>query len=387
MKLQIRETCDISASGRSLYPFINAIRQSEIACAAQYCRNGTFHCRILRRDLIALQELATAHGVALEVRERPSLLRRLRRYRLRFGIPLGLLLCTGVLFYYSNTVVTIEIRGNAQVSESVILAVLERSGVTEGVWIPGIDFIRSERTLRAAVPEIAWVGMRHTGNRLVVEISEATPNVELLHERTPCNIVSSYDAQITDVTVYSGQLTRLIGDGVAKGDMLVSGVIEDEKGHVTYHHSIASIRGIYTKEAELTEYFTVTETEKTGKTHVSRHLRLFDLRIPLTIGRHNFNTYTETEADIPFSFLGHTLPFGVIQRTYTETLEEITVRTEEETQLALNAAIVRYEKNFLSDVEILDRSITYSSDDNGMTCHISYTVEGEIGTKSDIYVK
>lgn len=387
MKLYFREICSIRASGGSLYAFINAIRRSTIRCEAQSCRREVFHCRIRERDLTALQELAAQYRITLEIRRRPSLMGRLKRYRLRLGLPLGLLLGILLVFYYSNTVATIEIQGNSTISDSVILAMLEREGVTAGKWMADIDFQRCEQALRMHVPGVAWASLRHTGNRLVVEISEATPQIEMLHERTPCNIVSMYDAQITDVTVYNGHLARLIGDGVSKGELLVSGVFEDAKGHVTYHHAIAEVRGIYTKEAELTEYFTVTETDRTGRSFRRNYLQIFHLRIPLTLGGHGFTDYTEQETYVPFSLFSHELPFGVLQQSFAETAAEITVRTEAETRLALNGALVRYEKNFLSDVEILGRETTFSADENGITCRITYTVEGEIGTVSDIYVK
>ncbi len=387
MGLQIRTMYDVTAVGGRLYPFINEIRRSEIVCIAQYCQNDAFFCRIYGRDLDAFQRLAAGCGVELSMREHPSLFKILRRYRLRLGIPIGVLLCCGIIFYFSNIVATIDILGNNMVSDSVILAVLEQSGVSEGTWMTDIDFTRTERRLRAAVPDIAWVGIRHTGNRLVVEISEATPKIDMLHERTPCNIVSLYDAQITDVRIYNGHLERLVGDGVAKGELLVSGVFEDEKGHITYHHAIASITGIYSKEAELSEYFVTSSSEPTGNVHKRQYFRIFLLKIPLGSGNHGFTDFTVSETDTAFSFLQHELPFGIVQQTFTETETEISTRSEEETRLALNGAIVRYEKNFLSDVEILERKIDYISDENGITCHILYTLKGEIGTTSDIYVK
>lgn len=384
---RISQFYEISASGGQLYPFINAIYRSDIICTHQRCRGDAFECRIPAKYLPELRTLAEHYGITLEIRALPSLLGWLKRYRFRFGIPAGLLLCGGLLFYLSNIAVTIEVRGNTTISDSVILAVLEENGIAEGKWIGSMDMTHCERRLRMSVPGIAWAGIRSSGNRLVVEVTEATPKLPMLNERIPCNIVSQYDAQVTDVLVYSGHLVRLIGDGVAKGELLVSGVYEDEKGHITYHHAIAHITGIYQKEAELTEYFTVSKTEETGRTHVRRFLRLFHLRIPLGSGNHGFSEYHLRESDTPFSFLGQELPFSILQETYTETRTLTQTRDTAETELALNGAIVRYEKNFLQDVEILDREITYSSDENGMSCHIVYTLEGEIGAISDIYIK
>lgn len=387
MKLTLQSLTDVRADGRQLYAFINAIRRSDIICAEQHCRGEQFLCRIRTADAEQLQTLASKYSVSLELRHRPSLQQKLRRFRLRIGLFLGVMLCGIAIFYFSNTISVIELQGVETVSGDLILTILHEEGVTEGTWIAGIDFTHCERRIRAAVPGIAWVGIRHTGSRLVVEIHESTPKPEMIYSNQPSNIVSMYDAQITGVRVYGGHLVRLLGDGVAAGELLVSGVFEDEKGHITYHHAHAEIMGIYTREAELTEYFTTTTVEETGRQQDRRVFRLFSLRIPLSLGKCSFENRRTAESYVPYSFLGHTLPFGIEQQHFYETQTETTVRSEEETLLALHAAIVRYEKNFLSDVTILDREITYSTSETGITCRLSYTVEGEIGTQSELFVK
>lgn len=387
MGLNIRERLDITATGGKLYPFINAIRRSDIVCTKQRCKGEKFYCRIYRADQQKLQRIAESCGVSIESKSSHTLLGALRPYRLRLGFLLGTLTCIFILFLYSNTVSTVEVRGNEEVSSGVILSVLKHEGLKPGKWITDIDYESCERKLRLYIPQLAWAAIRHEGSRIVVEVHEATPKTEMLHERVPCNIISMYDAQITDVRVYNGHLERLIGDGVKKGELLVSGVLEDDKGGVFYHHAIASIKGVYQKEAELTEYFSVPKTEKTGKSRTKRFFRLFHLEIPLNFGTHHFSECIETVTDIPYRFLGKTLPFGIMRRTYTETSTKTVTRTEEETQLALNSAIVRYEKNFLSDVKILDRSISYSKHDDGLSCRIFYILEGEIGRTADIFVK
>lgn len=385
--MKIREYCDVSAKGRNPYPFINAIRQSDILCSEQYCSGEEFRCRILRSDIAALQGLAAQFRMELEFRERRSLFGFLRKYRLRFGLLAGLLIGTCLIFYQSNVVETIEIQGNQTVYESVILSVLEQEGLEQGVWIPDIDISHCEQAVRAVLPEVAWCGIRLRGSHIIVQVTEVTPQTPMLNERTPCNIVSLYDAQITGVKIYNGHLQRLIGDGVAAGDMIVSGVFENKFGVTTYHHAIASVTGIYTREAELTEYFEVTETNSTGRTFQQKWLRIFGLRIPLTLGKPDYADYTESEREAPLSMLSYPLPCGIIQRITTEREVQTFTRNEEETMLALNAAIVRYEKNLLSDVTILDRTIDYTATEEAITCRIRYQVEGEIGTESDIFVK
>ena len=90
---------------------------------------------------------------------------KLKKYRFRFGIPAGILMSIGILFYYSNVVTVIEIEGNESVPESIILSQLEQDGLKLGAWIADLDTANCETNLRIKIPEIAWAGIRNYGNR------------------------------------------------------------------------------------------------------------------------------------------------------------------------------------------------------------------------------
>lgn len=385
--MQLFDLCEVTVSGRNPYPFINAVRASPLPCCEQHCIGEVFHCRIRTSDLAAFQELAAKYGLQTELRRNRSVQRWLRRYRLRFGILIGLLASACLIFWQSNTVEHIELQGNRRVSGTTILNILSDEGVDIGTWIPGIDMGHCELTIRRNIPGIAWCGIRHTGSRLIVEIAEETPHIPMLHSRTPCNIIAAQDAQITDVQVYCGYLQRLPGSGVAKGDLIVSGVFEDAFGRTTFHHAYAAITGIYTKEAELTAYREEFSAVPTGQSICRRSLRLFGLRIPLQFSRPNFTASRTRTTETPLSFLQWTLPVSLISVTEEELSETAVTRTPEELRLALQSEIVRYEQNILTDVTILDREMEFEETDDALTCHIRYTVEGEIGEESDFFVQ
>lgn len=384
--MKIREFCNIQADGRTPYPFINAIRQSNIVCYHQYCKGEIFFCRVLKSDLPKLKKLAEIYHMNLKIQEQKSFFGKLKKYKFRFGVPLGIIISIFILFYYSNIVTKIDIQGNELVSENIILALLEQENVKLGTWITDIDMRHCEIVLRTQISEIAWAGIRHTGNRLVIEITEETPHVEMLHENTPCHIISRYNAQITNVEVYSGQLQCLIGDGISKGDIIVSGIVEDDLGNINFRHSYAKITGIYTEQTELTEYFTTSQTVSTGNTTCQRWFQLFNLKIPLQLYKPDYQESKIKENYIAFQFLGHELPCGIFQRTTEELQTSVTERSEQEVQLALHSDIVRYEKNFLQDVNILEQNLEFQINQDNITCYVSYKVEGEIGMTSDFFV-
>ena len=61
--------------------------------------------------------------------------------------------------------------------------------------------------------------------------------------------------------------------------------------------------------------------------------------------------------------------------------------TPEEAKAVIEEKVFIYEKNFLSDVNIINCSLEYSQSDTGIDCIVRYTLEGEIGMKKDIWAK
>jgi hypothetical protein len=143
---------------------------------------------------------------------------------------------------------------------------------------------------------------------------------------------------------------------------------------------------IYTRETELTVYREQTETHPTGRTFTRKFLRIFGINLPLTAGNPNFGASRLHTTETPLSFLGLTLPCDILTETTEETETQTISYTEEEVQLLLNADIMRFEKNLLSDVEILSRDIRYTASETCVTAHITYRLEGEIGEQSEIFV-
>lgn len=131
----------------------------------------------------------------------------MKGYRFRFGIILGILILFSFVFYLSNIVVSVEVYGNSGVSREQIVSALD-IGIYKGKFIADIDFRKCEQRLRLSIPDIAWTGIRHTGSRIVVDVTEADPPPEMVRDDIPCNIIADCDAQIESVEVYSGRLMK-----------------------------------------------------------------------------------------------------------------------------------------------------------------------------------
>jgi similar to stage IV sporulation protein len=385
--MKMKRSIRINAKGKQLNRFINAIHQHRIDCREQFCRGEVFHCDIYRRDLKELQDIAKNCGIELKTAEYDSLSARLFRYRRRLGLLIGILLAFTAALYFSQVVVTIEIEGNSVVSDEVILSALEELDIKAGTPVCKINIPYCENKLRLMIDDVAWAGIRHTGSRLVVQVTEVEHVPEMLLDRVPCNIVASRNAEISSVLVRSGQLKHIVGDYVPKGTILISGVDETENGRTFVHHAMGDIRGIYEENVSFSAPFHAEEALPTGRTDTQRTLRLFSLDIPLYFGKSNYSSPSETKEKNAVIF-GHELPLGIKTRTVSETAVTEKDYTEEELTEKLMERVYLYENNFLGNgTKILSRDITTETNGDALTLRAAYRLEGNICEQRDIFIK
>ena len=185
MSVKLRGSMRINAQGKKLYKFINLMHENRIECRGQYCRGEIFRGDVFNRDMKRIRELAKECGVELKAAEYDSLSARLRRYRKRIGLFMGLIFSALTVLYFSQTIVTIEIEGNTSISDDIILSALAELDVKAGTPFYRLDLRECQNRLKTMVEGIAWAGIRHTGSRIAVQIREAEPKPDMSLERAP----------------------------------------------------------------------------------------------------------------------------------------------------------------------------------------------------------
>ena len=141
--------------------------------------------------------------------------------------------------------------------------------------MPSLRYAHCLRHLQIKLSPLCWAAMRHTGNRLVVEVREATEKPEMYLDRQPCNLVAAKPAQIVDLSIRDGQVMRLIGDAVQEGELLVSGILADDKGHTTLHHASGSVIGEYQETQTFFCSYAQSIRTKTGRCKENQSLNFF----------------------------------------------------------------------------------------------------------------
>lgn len=367
--------------------FINALKASNISCTNIRVEKGLVLGEVVSVQAKGLAALARDQRSQISFTGRRGLRFKIQRYHQRMGVLIGIAAAAAIIFYFSNIVLKIEIQGNQNISSERLMDLLEESGIAPGKFIPAMDLTQAEKKIKASDRELAWVGLRSSGGRIVLEVDEMTPHEKVLPAHIPCNIVASRDAQLIKAEVYSGKLVPRIGEGVRKGDLLVSGADTDIHGLSTVTHANASVIGQYTEKQCFTQAMAQQAMIPTGEVIRRNSLTFFGLEIPLFLGREPKGDFECDESKTGLSFFQIDLPVGITRRSY-QLLEarEKTYTPEEAEEMALQQ-MEEYEEVFYRDIQIIKKQTQKIQTDTTVSIIVTYVLEGEIGTNVEIILK
>lgn len=174
----------------------------------------------------ALKNIAEENRHELEILEEKGfyLLRDIIKRRL--GFITGAVIFILALYFLSSFVWTLEVSGNKKIEKSKILITAAKYGLYEGA--PKWRFSRSEveEGILDDLSQLSYAKVDIKGVKVTIEVVEKILPDENVN--APCHIVAARDGIIYDMLVLQGQPYVKIGDVVAKGDILISGIIFPE---------------------------------------------------------------------------------------------------------------------------------------------------------------
>lgn len=340
-------------------------------------------------DFGELKAFAEYNKAQLEHIEKNGPVFTLWKYKKRLGIAAGLLAALMLVFYFSNTVLRIEVYGNESISDERVKSILADYGIKIGTFIPSLDLRDTEQRVLTAFDSFSWIGIRSSGCRVLVDISELSEKPEMIPISTPCNVIAACDAQIVDIrNVYLGMLVPMLYDGVQKGDILISGTVDGKLDHDYYVHAMGEIIGRYDREVTFEQPYLDSivnyGTEKTKKS-----LWVFGARIPLYLNKEESFEFEYSEKIEYAKLFGLELPVGIVTAELKPyTVDEIEY-SPEQAKIILESKIDLYEKNFLDKekITIIEKNAVFEDNNDKMTVTVNYTLESDIGVTQEILAK
>lgn len=333
------------------------------------------------RRLRPLVHKTRTKAVILERHGLPFVLYRYRKRKLFAG---GALFCMALLYVLSLFIWNIHVEGNYSLSDEVILAYLENTGVVHGMAKRNVHGEEIEAGLREYFQEITWTSAEVKGTRLIIHVQENEDQAsEMIPENEPADLVSSGEGTIVSMIVRSGTPAVSEGMEVQKGDLLVGSrvdVLDDagETANTYYVHADADIRIQRTEYYE--EAFDMHYSKKvyTGETRSSYYLMIGQKRLQFRLWHPD--TYEQSDfiaSELPLKITENFyLPVVFGKSTEQEYVEEEAVYTKEEAVAhAKEGWALFFEKLRIKGLQIIENNVKIDISGGVCTAKGDYLIE------------
>ena len=347
-------------------------------------RDGKMECRCYCHDYKKFARLARKRHCQIKVATRHGFPFLLHRYRFRVGLLAGAIGFFAFLAVMSCFVWQIDINGNYRLSDAQILQAAEQMGVKKGAFKFGIDFDKVESQLQQQFGGFAWLSINEIGTHVMIEISEMEPKPETVKPSSPCNVVAGYTGIIRDVRPLGGQAVVKAGDVVKEGDLLISGIIDDQLEQTHYYHAYGSVTAEVIRTVSFSQNLNSERTIYTGVEKTKKYLSIFGGRIPLFFEKVEDNMKKQSVQYHPVSIFGFTMPFGIEEITYQVYQTERLRLDEQGARRMLVEQATQWEEENLKGAKILNRQESFQQEGDQRILQIEYTVEQEIGVQKEI---
>lgn len=196
--------------------------------AMEWLDEHTVRFTTRRYTLARLEELAREAGYEAVRESSRGLPDFLGRFRTRYAFLIGLAFALCAVSFLSRFVLTVEVSGNQRVPTAVILSQLRRLGVRPGVYGPSLNRKQLVQEALLELEDLSWMAINLHGTRVEVVVRESIKQPERLDESGYFDIVSQADGVVIHLEPEQGEAAVQEGDVVAKGDVLISGMVTME---------------------------------------------------------------------------------------------------------------------------------------------------------------
>lgn len=346
-------------------------------------REDAYYGCVARTMYSRLCALASRAGIDVQECGRHGLPYLANRYRKRIG-----LLCGGILFLVllavsQQFIWSVKIEGNVNTNPAELTALLAEQGVRWGALKRNIDQRYIAREMLIHGEGLSWAALNLHGTTAILRIRERTPPPPKIDTNVPANLVASEDGQIKRLQVTDGKAVLQEGDTVRKGEVIVSGVWQDQWGLT--HFIRAGGQAYAHVPRKLTVKIPLLQ-ETCSFTDVKRHtyLEISSLQIPLFFYQEPQGEYkTERYSEYPV-FLGITMPFSIGHENMLFFERQQQKISPEQALARAQRQLEVLERHTFGDDPIISRDVSAEFMDGALTLQGNYEIEMDIAERRDI---
>ena len=272
-----------------------------------------------------LRKCAKNSSVKIRIIEKRGAFVLLHRHRKRKGVIIGIVAAIALIVFCSTRVWNIEVSGCSDELCNAVIYQLRQNGVAIGCAKSKIDVKDLQKSLMLEDKRIAWIAINIVGSTAFIEVSETKDPPETIDpSEKVANIVAACDGQIKYLEVYDGQPMVKVGETVSKGDIIVSGIMEDKYGKKQMKYARAKVIARVNEEITVKVPLEQTVWQQCGSGRQKWYLSMDDKLLPISFGKVPSGAYSVEEDKRSMLF------FDIIKKTYTPQIQQQIKMTEKQ---------------------------------------------------------
>lgn len=334
-------------------------------------------------DYRRIRPVAMRTGMRVRITKKTGLPFIILPYRKRPGIPVGIVLFILTVFLLSRFVWIISFPDVDEALAAEIKEAAYNAGIRPGARRSFLDGQALSNRIELDVDGISWASVNIFGSNVTIDVREYEKFISEINDNEPCNIVASKPGIITEIHALQGEACTEKGKIVDSGELLISGVIEDASSTVSMVHASGTVLARTDHRFTKTVSFFQSEPLETGRIIKIRRMTLFDVELPLYIGKLPHGDFRKERTERPVTIGNLTLPMTIINETWRETkVMEHCISKKEAEKRALEA--VEKEIKALGDIRILSRSQYTENNGNNVTVTVDISALEDIAKEQTI---
>ena len=314
-----------------------------------------------------------------------------RTYKSRLGLLVGLIMGVALSCWLSGFIWNIEVNVPPELNEYEIRNQLRELGFYKGVRYNSDSIDNIKRKMKLNDERISWVSINIFGTNAVVELS---PKISVekdkeINKKAVSNLKSTADGTITKINVHNGTAVVEIGEGVRKGQLLVSGIMEYNNGTNVMADSEGTV---YAKTSRTVTLSVPKEYNKaiTSDEYVcKREFSFFGISFPITLCGNPVGEYYKKESKLKPTLFDNALPISITEEKWQRyETKKLTLGSDDAKKL-LDNRLKLYEMFLIysDDRTIISKNSKFQEKNSIYYLTVSYEVEENICEKSYIQVK
>ncbi|WP_219836303.1 sporulation protein YqfD [Paenibacillus sp. R14(2021)] len=363
----LRGFVTIRVRGQAIERLVNeALANGLQLWSIRRAKEGELQCSTSLNHFFRLRPLLKRTGCRLHVEHRQGLPFWLQRMRKRVFFAAGLVLFFVGMYLLSSLIWSIDVKGNAKLSEEQILQVAKSEGLYPFQWSFRLeDTVVLSKRLAQKLPGTAWVGVEKRGTHITIQVVESSIP-EAKPPMNPRHLVASTDAVVTKVMAESGRPVVKRNMRVKQGDVLISGLLGDETNSKTVVAK-GVVKGIVWHEYDIVSPLAKQSKVYTGNKKVIWY-GVAGGRA-LQVSGYGKNPYAMSESirqEEQASWRTLKLPFGRMKETIMEVqIQQQTVSYEEAKAEGIEQAKADLLAKVGPDAQVLAENILHEKTENG----------------------